>query len=200
MNRLADIILYLSNHGPCRVRDLEVAGFRRQDLRHLLKARRVERLTRGVYQAIGTPVPEYPGYAELFLRSPNGVLCLLSALQFHGITTQLPHKVWFALEKKARAPRMQYPPLTVVRFSGEAFSRGIEVHERDGISIRVYSVAKTVADAFKMRNKVGLDVAMEALREALSTRKATRTGILEMAKICRMEKVMRPYLEMEAVT
>ncbi len=174
------------------------AGFPRQDLQALHKSGRIVRLAPGVYQMADAPVGEYPGYAELFLRSPLAVLCLLSALRFHGITTQLPYQIWIALEKNARAPRLAYPPLQVVRFSGEAFAQGIENHVRDGVAIRVYSVAKTVADMFKMRNTVGVDAAMEALRDALGTRKATRGEILAMAKVCRMERVMRPYLEMEA--
>lgn len=175
-----------------------IAGFQPQEVRSLLSAGRIVRLARGVYQAYGAPIPEFPGYAELFLRSPKAVLCLFSALRFHDLTTQLPHQVWIALEKNARVPRLEYPPMRVVRFSGKAFAKGIETHRRDGIGIRVYSVAKTVADMFKMRNSVGLDAAMESLRESLATRKATRADIVKMAKVCRMERVMRPYLEMEA--
>lgn len=200
MSRLQQTVLYLEKTGPCRVRDLETAGFRRQDLAALLRVGKIERLARGVYQAAQSPLPTRPGYAELFLRAPKAVLCLLSALDFHELTTQLPHEVWIAVEGRSRSPALAYPPLRVFRFSGEAFSQGIETHRLDGISVRVYSVAKTVADLFKMRNKVGLDVAMEALREALRSKKTTRARILEMAKVCRMEKVIRPYLEMEAAS
>ena len=198
MPRPESLESHLRKHGPCRVRDLVAAGFLPRDIRALQLEGRIERLARGIYQASGTSLPEHPGYAELFLRSPKAVLCLLSALRFHGITTQLPHEVWVALEKNSRSPRLDYPPLRIVRFSGEAFSQGIETHAKGGSSIRVYSVAKTVADMFKMRNTVGLDAAMESLREALATRKATRADIVKMAAVCRMEKVMRPYLEMEA--
>lgn len=198
MSQLNDTVAFLKKHGPCRVRDLEAAGFRRQDLQHLIKMERVERLTRGVYQVAQAPMLTNPSYAEVFLRAPKVVLCLLSALNYHELTTQLPHQVWIAIESKSRAPKLEYPPLKVARFSGEAFSVGIEKHKVDGVTLRVYSVAKTVADLFKMRNKVGLDVAMEALREALKSKKANRAEVLKMAKVCRMEKVMRPYLEMEA--
>ncbi len=200
MSRLQQTVLYLQKSGPCRVCDLEAAGFRRQDLAPLLRAGKIERLARGVYHAAQAPLPTRPGYAELFLRAPKAVLCLLSALDFHELTTQLPHEVWIAVEGRSRSPALVYPPLRVFRFSGEAFSQGIETHRLDGISVRVYSVAKTVADLFKMRNKVGLEVAMEALREALRSKKTTRARILEMAKVCRMEKIMRPYLEMEAAS
>lgn len=198
MSQLQDTVLFLKRHGPCRTREIEAAGYRRQDLQHLIKSGQVERLARGIYQVAKADVLTNPSYAELFLRSPKVVLCLLSALHFHGLTTQLPHEVWVAVEKNSRAPKLNYPPLRAVRFSGQAFTKGIEVHKVDGIAFRVYSVAKTVADLFKMRNKVGLDVAMEALREALRAKKTTRAEIIKMAKVCRMEKILRPYLEMEA--
>ncbi len=198
MSQLNNIVSYLKSHGPCRVRDLESAGFRRQDLQYLIKKGSVERLSRGVYQAAKAPLLTNPGYVEVFLRAPKAALCLLSALHFHELTTQLPHQVWIAVEGQSRAPKLAYPPLRVVRFSGKAFTQGIEKHKVDHIAVRVYSVAKTVSDLFKMRNKVGLDVAMEALREAIKSKKTSRAEILKMAKVCRMEKVMRPYLEMEA--
>jgi predicted transcriptional regulator of viral defense system len=198
MSQLGDTVAYLKKHGPCRARDLEAAGYRRQDLQYLIQKGKVERLTRGVYQVAQAPMSTHPGYAEIFLRAPKAVLCLLSALNYHGLTTQLPHQVWIAIEGQSRIPKLAYPPLKVARFSGAAFSAGVERHKVDGITLRVYSVAKTVTDLFKMRNKVGLDVAMEALREALQSKKATRAEILKMAKVNRMQNVMRPYLEMEA--
>ncbi len=200
MSQLNDTVSFLKKHGPCRVRDLEAAGFRRQDLQYLIKMGSVERLTRGVYQVAKAPMLTHPSYAEVFLRAPKVVLCLLSALNYHGLTSQLPHQVWIAVEGLARAPKLEYPPVKVARFSGGAFTQGIEKHKVDGVTLRVYSVAKTVADLFKMRNKVGLDVAMEALLEALKSKKASRAEIVKMAKVCRMEKIMRPYLEMEAAS
>ncbi len=200
MSHLEEMQNFLRFHSPCRVRDLEAAGFRRQDLRYLLNKGRIERLSRGIYQIAGAPQLEFPSYAEIFLRSSQAVMCLLTALHFHGLTTQLPHQIWIALPATARAPKMDFPPLRVVRFSGNVYTVGIETHRVDGIPLRVYSVAKTVADLFKMRNKVGLDVAMEALREAIRSGKATRAAILKMAKVCRVERVMRPYIEMEAVS
>ncbi len=198
MSQLQDTVLFLKRHGPCRTREIEAAGYRRQDLQYLIKSGKVERLGRGIYQVAKADVLTNPSFAELFLRSPQVVLCLLSALHFHELTTQLPHEVWVAVRMNSRAPKLNYPPLRVAHFSGPAFTKGVEFHKADGISIRVYSVAKTVADLFKMRNKVGLDIAMEALREALRTRKTTRAEIIKMAKVCRMERIMRPYLEMEA--
>ncbi len=200
MSQLKDTVSFLKKHGPCRVRELETAGFRRQDLQYLIKTGSVERLTRGVYQVAKAPILTHPSYTEVFLRAPRVVLCLLSALNYHGLTSQLPHQVWIAVEGLARAPKLAYPSLKVARFSGAAFTQGIEKYKVDGVTLRVYSVAKTVADLFKMRNKVGLDVAMEALLEALKSKKASRAEIVKMAKVCRMEKIMRPYLEMEAAS
>ncbi len=123
------------------------------------------------------------------------MVCLLSALQNHHLTTQAPFEVWLAIAEKARLPKIEYPPLRVVRFSGPSLSFGIEEHEVDGVRVRVYSPAKTVADCFKYRNKIGLDVAIEALRDCLRQRKATRDELWSAAKVCRMSNVMRPYLE-----
>jgi predicted transcriptional regulator of viral defense system len=126
---------------------------------------------------------------------PEGVVCLLSALSFHGVGTQLPHEVWLAIQRRARQPSLRYPPLRVVKFSGKAFAEGIEVHRVEGQSVRVYSVAKTLADLFKYRNKIGLDVALEALREAWRERRFTMDEMDRFARICRVERVMKPYLE-----
>jgi predicted transcriptional regulator of viral defense system len=197
---ISGIIPFLKKNGPSRVLEVEKAGFRRQDLRHLLLHGKIERLSRGIYQIARAPLLSNPSYAEIFLRSDTAVLCLLSALNFHGLTTQLPHEVWIAVEGTSRAPKLDYPPVRVARFTKQGFSSGIERHRMDGFEVRVYSVAKTIADLFKMRNKVGLDVAMEALREGLKEKKTTRSEILKMAKVCRIEKVMRPYLEMEAIS
>jgi predicted transcriptional regulator of viral defense system len=123
------------------------------------------------------------------------VVCLLSALRFHGLTTQAPFEVWLAVGNKAAAPRLAYPPLRIVRFSGAALTEGVEVHEIDGVAVRVTSVAKTVADGFKYRNKIGLDVALEALREAWASKRMTSDELWHFAKVCRVANVMRPYLE-----
>jgi predicted transcriptional regulator of viral defense system len=123
------------------------------------------------------------------------VVCLLSALQFHGLTTQSPFEVWVAIANKARAPKMEYPPLRIVRFSGAALTEGVEKHRVDGVTVRVTSVAKTVADCFKYRNKIGLDVALEALREAWNAKRVSIDDLWHYAQVCRVANVMRPYLE-----
>ena len=126
---------------------------------------------------------------------PRGVVCLLSALQFHGLTTQAPFEVWMAIAEKARQPRVDYPPLRIVRFSGAALTSSVQEHIVEGVTVRVFAPAKTVADCFKFRNKIGIDVAIEALRDCLRQRKATSDELWRAAKVCRMANVMRPYLE-----
>lgn len=128
-------------------------------------------------------------------RMPKGVVCLLSALRFHGLTTQKPFEVWMAIERGTRRPTVSVPPLRVHYFSGEAFTAGIEEHEMEGVTLRVYNPAKTIADCFKFRYKVGIDVALEALRDTLKKRKATIDEIWHYAEICRVARVIYPYLE-----
>ncbi|MEO7207231.1 MAG: transcriptional regulator [Steroidobacteraceae bacterium] len=135
------------------------------------------------------------GLALVSAAVPRSTICLVSALRFHDIGAQAPHQVWIAVEQGAARPRLDYPPIRVTIVSGAAFSFGVERHQIDGVSVRVYSPAKTVADCFKFRNKIGLDVAIEALREALRAKRFTRDELWVAAKICRVTKVMRPYIE-----
>ncbi len=128
-------------------------------------------------------------------RVPQAVFCLMTALQFHELTTQLPRQVWIAMPRGSHAPRIDYPPLKMVQFSGDAFEDGVEVFVRDKVKLRVYGVAKTIADCFKHRNKIGLDVALEALKNARAQKKASADDLWHVAKICRVANVMRPYLE-----
>ncbi|WP_459864738.1 type IV toxin-antitoxin system AbiEi family antitoxin domain-containing protein [Endothiovibrio diazotrophicus] len=128
-------------------------------------------------------------------RTPHAVICLLSALRFHDLTTQAPFEVWLAIPNKAHAPKMEYPPLRIVRFSGAALTGGVEEHVIDGVAVHVTSVAKTVVDCFKFRNKIGLDVALEALRAAWAERRVSMDELWHYAKLCRVANVMRPYLE-----
>ncbi len=162
-----------------------------------MRTNKLERVARGRYRL---PDPDYEltehhGFVLASVAAPSGVICLLSALQFHIIGTQLPRQVWIALDRKARKPVIDYPPLRVVRFSGKALTEGIEEHVLEGQTIRVYSVAKTLADCFKYRNKIGLDVAVEALHDVLDRQLATRDEILQAAEVCRVKKVITPYIE-----
>ena len=155
----------------------------------------VERVARGVYAWPGADLGEHQTLAEAVRQVPRGVICLLSALQFHGIGTQQPHQVWLAIAPNDWRPKLEYPKVRLVHFSGPTYASSVEEHDLHGIHVRVYSPAKTVADCFKFRNKLGLDVALEALRECWRGRRATMDELWEAARICRMTKVMRPYLE-----
>ena len=155
----------------------------------------LERVGRGIYAAKESKVTENHSLAEVAKRVPHGVLCLLSALRFHQMTTQLPHEVWLAIGFKARSPKPDGLVLRVVRFSGKALTSGIEEHIIEGVPVKIYNPAKTVADCFKYRNKIGLDVALEALRDCKKQRRATMDDLWRFAKVCRVANVMRPYLE-----
>jgi predicted transcriptional regulator of viral defense system len=176
-------------------RELAAAGIHRQVLSRLVESGEIERVARGVYRLPEHPLTENYGLAMAGAVVPRGVICLLSALQFHGIGTQLPSEVWIAIDRRARRPALKYPPLRVVRYSGAALTEGIESHRIEGQTVRVYNVAKTVADCFKYRNKIGLDVALEALREVRRAKQASADALWRYAKINRVANVMRPYLE-----
>ncbi|MQA92509.1 MAG: transcriptional regulator [Gemmatimonas sp.] len=178
--------------GILRPRDLDDHGIPRQYLRILCDSGVVERVGRGLYVASDAEPSEYQTLAAASKRVPQGVICLLSALQFHGLTTQSPFEVWMAIERTSRKPRANDLPLCIVRFSGEAFSSFIENQDFAGVELRVYSPAKTVADCFKYRNKIGLDVAIEALRETWRRRRATMDELWRAAAVCRVQNVMRP--------
>jgi predicted transcriptional regulator of viral defense system len=181
--------------GVLRPRDLDAEGIPREYLRRLLVDGLLDRTGRGLYVAIGSkPTPNHT-LAEACKRVPHGVVCLLSALQFHELTTQAPFEVWLAIGEKARLPKVEYPPMRTVRFSGQAAAFGVKEHRVEGVVVKVYGPAKTVADCFKYRNKIGLDVAMEALRDCWKKRRATMDELWTAAEVCRMANVMRPYLE-----
>ncbi len=176
-------------------RELVEAGIHRQVLSRLVRAGKLERIARGVYRLAKHLATENHGLVIACTAVPHGVICLLSALQFHGIGTQLPSQVWIAIDRRARQPSLKYPPLRVVRYTGAALSEGVGPHRREGRAVRVYGVAKTLADCFKYRNKIGLDVVLEALREAWKARKFTMDELDHYAGVCRVRHVMRPYLE-----
>jgi predicted transcriptional regulator of viral defense system len=160
----------------------------------LLDEGRIVRVRRGAYQ-VAEAMNESDSWVQVMQRYPQGVLCLLSALAFHELTTQSPPVVWLALPKSAWHKAEAYPPLRILHYSGEAFTAGIALHQRQGGTVRVYSVAKTVADGFKFRNRIGLDVAIEALREGWQQRRFTLDELDAMARVCRVQAVMRPYIE-----
>ena len=196
MNNVAERLINLTrSQGLIRPCDLIPMGISRVSLTRAVRHGQLERVGRGLYGLPGRKVSAHGSLAEVARRVPRGVVCLLSALRFHGLTTQAPFEVWLAIENKSLAPKLDSPPLRIVRFSGAALTEGVEEHVVDGVTVRVTGVAKTVADCFKYRNKIGLDVAMEALREAWHEKRMTSDDIWRYAKVCRVANVMRPYLE-----
>jgi predicted transcriptional regulator of viral defense system len=188
-------VRYVRQHRIVRPRDLEAVGIPREYLLRLFRQGKLNRSGRGVYMLPSAAVTERHSYAEVAKRVPEAVLCLLSALAFHEITTQNPASIWIALGKGARRPALEANALRVVRLSGPSLTEGIERHRIEGVSVRVYSAAKTVADCFKFRHKIGLDIALEALKDCLSQKKASVNDIYRYAKLSRVGNVIRPYLE-----
>jgi len=178
-----------------RTRDLEAHGIWRAQLRDFVLAGALQRVGRGLYSRAGFKAGENHSLVEVGKRIPRGAVCLLSALRFHGLTTQQPHEVWLALDGKARVPKADFLALRIVRFSGAALREGLDEHMIEGVLVKIYNPAKTVADCFKFRNKIGLDVAMEALRETWRARRCSISDMMHYARVCRVANVMRPYLE-----
>jgi predicted transcriptional regulator of viral defense system len=191
----ARLLRLARRRGSVTRREVAEAGIHTQALSRAVSDGGLERVGRGLYRLPDSPITEHHGLALVAAASPRAVICLLSALSFHQVGTQLPHEVWVALDRRSRRPAIPYPPLRVVRFGGAPLTEGIETHRIEGETIRVYSLAKTLADTFRYRNKVGLDVALEALRDAWRSRRVTMAEITHFARICRVERVMRPYLE-----
>lgn len=181
--------------GLLRACDLATIGAPRIALTRLTTAGLLERIGRGLYRLPNSHGSEHESLVTVATKVPQAVFCLLTALQFHELTTQLPRQVWIAMPRGSHAPRLNYPPIKMVQFTGEAYTAGVEEVERDCVKFRVYSVAKTVADCFKHRNKIGLDVALEALKDARARNKASVDDIWRNAQVCRVANVMRPYLE-----
>ena len=178
-----------------RSRDLESLGIWRATLGKLVERGVIGRIGRGLYALPDGEIGEHHTLAEVGKRVPKGIVCLISALRFHGLTTQQSPDVWLAIDGKAREPKLDSVSIRVVRSSGEALQAGREEHTIEGVKVNIYCPAKTVADCFKFRNKIGLDVALEALREAWREKRCTMDELLRYARICRVENVMRPYLE-----
>ena len=178
-----------------RSKDLEQRGLVRSRIRDAIESGMLERVGHGLYARRGAELSEHHSLVQVARRVPNAAICLLSALRFHDLTTQNPHEVWIAIGPKDRKPTLAQPSLKVLRYGPEHFDLGLEEHEVEGTQLCVYSVAKTVVDLFRYRNKIGLDVALEALREGWRERRFTLVEINRIASVCRMENVMKPYLE-----
>ena len=181
--------------GVLRARELVASGLSRQRIKILMDAGELLHLGRGLYSLPDSPVTENHDLAQIALRVPRGVVCLSSALQFHGLTTASPWRIYVMLPRGARLPCIDHPPIAVLYAADPAYRAGIEEHSIEGVTVKVTSVAKTVADCFKYRSKVGLDVALEGLKQVLEERRATRAEIRQYAQVCRVDNVMRPYVE-----
>lgn len=190
-----DVLALATRQPLLRARDLTAQALPTILLSRLVAAGKLERVARGVYSLPGRELSEHRSLAEVALRMPRGVVCLLSALRVHGIGTQAPFEVWLAIPPHTPTPRLDQPALRVVRMSGPDLSEGVEPIDIDGVQVPVFSAAKTVADCFKFRNKIGLDVALEALRDGWAQRKLTMDALWHYAAVNRVSNVMRPYLE-----
>lgn len=189
------IVDHLTKHAVLRPRDLDTLGVSRYWLRALVERGTVVTKARGVYALADRDWSAHSTMVVAATRIPHGVVCLLSALRFHELTTQAPRQVWMAVDRKARRPSASDLPVVLMRFGGRAMYAGVEEHIVDGVAVKVYSVAKTVADCFKYRNKIGKDIALEALRECRAHGHASVAELWRMAEVCRVARVMAPYLE-----
>jgi len=178
-----------------RPRDMPSVGLSPAEFRQKLASGQIEKVGHGLYRETSSPASEFETLAMIAAAVPSAIICLLSALAFHGIGTQLPHEVWLALGRKAHKPRGLPAPVRIFRFSGAALHYGVKLETVLGVSVRVTSPARTVVDCFRYRNKLGLDVALEALRDSLRSRKATIDEITRAAEVCRARTVLKPYLE-----
>jgi predicted transcriptional regulator of viral defense system len=196
ISRYSDRLLRLiKKQGTIRAADAASQGIPWVYVRRLARKGRIQQVSRGVYRAVDDPPSPHHGLVLVALRSPHAVVSLLSALAFHELTTQLPPDVWITIGHKAHPPKLDWPHLRVTRATGTALTEGVQTHELEGVSVRVYSPAKTVVDCFKFRSRVGLDVALEALREYRRQKAGTMDELERFARICRVSRVMRPYLE-----
>jgi predicted transcriptional regulator of viral defense system len=194
-SQAAQILRIAEQRGLVRSCDVTAAGIPRATLRRMVQAGQLRQVARGVYGLPERHFSRQHPLAEVAARSSRGVFCLLTALRFHGLTTQSPAEVWIALPEKARKPRLDYPRLRIVRFSGKALTEGVETHPVEGVNVRFYSAAKTVADCFKFRNKIGIDVAVEALKDFSRTHRGGANELARFARICRITRVIQPYLD-----
>ncbi len=189
------IDIFRSSGGPLRMSQAIERGISRYMLYALRDAGIVEQVSRGVYRLSELPPLCNPDFVTVALRYPGAVICLVSALSYHTITTQIPHRVFVAVSRTSRPPSLEYPPLNVHRFSEPAFSSGIEEHLIDGVPVNIYSPEKTLADCFKFRNTIGMDVVLEALKLTTARKQFDLEALLTYARICRTDRVMYPYLE-----
>lgn len=190
-----EVHIFKEQGGLLRTSQALKSGIHPRDLYGMREAGVIELISRGLYRLSELPPPSKPDLATVGLKIPQGVVCLISALAFHEITTQVPHEVYVALKKGTERPRLDYPPTRFMWLSEPAFSGGVEIHNVDRVPVKVYCPEKTVADCFKFRNRIGLDVALEALKLCRERKRSKPDILLKYAKICRVGRVMKPYLE-----
>jgi predicted transcriptional regulator of viral defense system len=195
MSKIEQVLALAHESGVIRAKDVEAKGIHREYLNRLEQQGLLIRSGRGIYTSASADITESHSLVEAQVRVPHGVICLLSALSFYELTTQAPFELWLAIDQKKRQPKDSLLPLQIVYMSGQALKTGVEYHQVEGVRIQVYCLAKTVVDCFKFRNKIGFDVALEALRECRRERRCTIDEIWYYAKICRVTKIIRPYLE-----
>ncbi len=189
------------NHsGLLRTQQAIDEGIAPRTLYQMRETGAILRESRGLYRLADTEPGEYFDLVQVSLRIPKGVICLISALSFHGLTTQIPHQVYVALPIDAEKPRLEYPPIRLFWLSPKTYSAGIENHDLDGIAVKMYGIEKTIADCFKFRNKVGMDVALDALRNYQNRKDFNIERLLFFAKLNRVNRIMRPYIEMLVTT
>ena len=189
------VLSLASQKGLLRASDLDAIDAPRVVLTRLTAAGLLEKVGRGLYRLPESQGSEHESLVTVATKVPQAVFCLLTALQFHELTTQLPRQVWIAMPRGSHVPRIGYPLVKMVQMTGDVYMEGVEEHLRDGVKLRVYGAAKTVVDCFKHRNKIGLDVALEALKDACRMRKASADDLWRYAQACRVANVMRPYME-----
>jgi len=187
--------IFTANNGILRASKAIELGVPKHILYEMVRTGELVREAQGIYRLSETPMPGYPDLVNLSLRVPRAVFCLISALYFHELTTQIPYDVYFALPRDVKTPKISYPPIRVFHFSQEAYQAGIVEHDLDGVKVRIYDREKTIADCFKFRQQVGIDIALEAIKDYLRQPKVNVSLLMKYARINRVEKVMRPYLE-----
>lgn len=195
INREAQILRLAKKQGVLRSRDLQNYRISREYLRRMCRKGVLTQTARGLYEVSGQDYSGQHGLAEVTKKVPGCIICLLSALQYHEIGTELPARTWIGVRRGSWRPTIEYPPLEVITCNEKYMSEGVEVQHIDGVDVRITGIARTVADVFKFRNKIGLDVAIQALRDVLSLNKCTVGELSAAAKLCRVERIIRPYIE-----
>jgi predicted transcriptional regulator of viral defense system len=195
MSNTEELLRRIGEGGVFRTSDLEALGMSRSTVKRMVERGEAEQISHGLYRLVEGEITEHIGLVAVQKKIPDGIICLLSALQFHGVGTQLPREIWIAIDPWARKPQTPGFPIHVVRFSRMNAQYGIETYELLGVPVRITSIARTIVDCFRYRNKIGIDVALEALKDVLDRRLAPRDEILRTAEVCRAKTVIRPYLE-----